>query len=175
VGVVTVTKHVVPARRAGEATVMEEGPIIVTVAGWRTRAPPDASTKLTVAPETNPVPVIVTDMPPAATPEAGLIVTTVGTRYEYVNTDLVDVLVPPGVVTVRKYVVPAVTAGETAVIEDDPATATFVAATWGVPRLSTKFTVAPERNPVPVIVTDVPPAVDPLVGLRPVTVGALDE
>jgi len=34
-----------------------------------------------------------------------------------------------------------------------------------------KATVAPEMNPVPVIVTDVPPAVGPLFALTPETVG----
>jgi hypothetical protein len=35
-----------------------------------------------------------------------------------------------------------------------------------------KDTVAPLWKPVPVIVTDVPPAIDPLVGATDVTVGA---
>ena len=35
-----------------------------------------------------------------------------------------------------------------------------------------KVTVAPAANPVPEIVTDVPPAVGPDVGLTPLTVGA---
>jgi hypothetical protein len=34
-----------------------------------------------------------------------------------------------------------------------------------------KTTVSPEEKPVPVIVTDVPPAVDPALGLPPVTSG----
>ena len=34
------------------------------------------------------------------------------------------------------------------------------------------FTVAPDRNPVPVIVTAVPPAAGPELGAMPVTVGA---
>ena len=40
------------------------------------------------------------------------------------------------------------------------------------PDVSPKRTVRPDWNPVPVIVTREPPAVGPLVGLIPVTVGA---
>jgi len=35
-----------------------------------------------------------------------------------------------------------------------------------------KLTVAPDKNPLPMIVTAVPPAVEPEVGETPVTVGA---
>ncbi len=61
--------------------------------------------------------------------------------------------------------VPADAAGATAVIETPELTVTLVAATLP------KLTVAPEAKPVPVMVTDVPPAVEPLVGLTAVTVG----
>ena len=57
-------------------------------------------------------------------------------------------------------------AGEVAVIEVVELTVTAVAAL--VPNL----TVSPEAKPVPVIVTLVLPAVGPLVGAMPVTVGA---
>ena len=36
-----------------------------------------------------------------------------------------------------------------------------------------KFTVAPATNPVPVIVTVLPPATGPVLGLTPVTVGSV--
>ena len=72
--------------------------------------------------------------------------------------------VPPGVVTVTSTV--PVPAGLSAVIVVSLTTVKFVAAV--VPKSTA---VAPVK-PVPVIVTDVPPAAGPLVGLRPVTVGA---
>ena len=71
---------------------------------------------------------------------------------------------PPGVVTVTSTT--PVPAGLSAVIDVSLTTVTFVAAV--VPKSTA---VAPVK-PVPVIVTKVPPAVEPLVGLRPVTVGA---
>ncbi len=72
--------------------------------------------------------------------------------------------VPAGVVTVTSTV--PVPAGLSAVIVVSLTTVTFVA---GVVPKSTA--VAPVK-PVPVIVTSVPPAVGPVVGLKPVTVGA---
>ena len=62
--------------------------------------------------------------------------------------------------------VPADSAGATAVIEVAEFTVTLVAATLP------KLTVSPDAYEVPVIVTDVPPAVGPAVGLTGVTVGA---
>ena len=61
--------------------------------------------------------------------------------------------------------VPTLPAGEVAVIEVEETTVTPVAA------VAPNFTLAPLAKPVPVIVTLVPPAVEPLVGLTPVTVG----
>ena len=71
---------------------------------------------------------------------------------------------PAGVVTVTSTV--PVPAGLSAVIEVSLTTVTFVAAV--VPKSTA---VAPVKL-VPVIVTNVPPACEPVVGLRPVTVGA---
>ncbi len=72
--------------------------------------------------------------------------------------------VPPGVVTVT-FTVPALSAGLVAVI-------CVAELTVALPLLvAPKTTVAPEMNPVPVIVTDVPPAVDPVFGLTLETVG----
>ena len=70
-----------------------------------------------------------------------------------------------GVVTVT--LTTPVPAGLSAVIEVSLTTVRSVAAV--VP----KSTAVAPVNPVPVIVTKVPPAVVPLVGLRPVTVGAV--
>ena len=70
---------------------------------------------------------------------------------------------PPGVVTVTSTI--PVPAGLSAVIVVLLTTVTSVAAV--VP----KSTVGAPVKPVPVIVTNVPPATGPLVGLRPVTVG----
>jgi hypothetical protein len=72
--------------------------------------------------------------------------------------------VPPRVVTVTT-TTPALSAGEVAVIEVGELTVTNVDAV--VPNL----TVAPVTNPVPVMVTMVPPAVVPEAGLSDVTVG----
>ena len=72
--------------------------------------------------------------------------------------------VPAGVVTVT-FATP-VPAGLSAVIVVSLTTVTFVAAV--VP----KSTAVAPVNPAPVIVTRVPPAAGPLVGLRPETVGA---
>ena len=74
-------------------------------------------------------------------------------------------LVPAGVVTVTS-TLPAAPAGATAVIEVAELTVNNVAAV--APNLTA---VAPLKL-VPVMVTRVPPAVEPLAGLRPVTVAA---
>jgi hypothetical protein len=80
-------------------------------------------------------------------------------------------------VTVTKYVDPVMTDGATAVIEVALITLTWVPASTTlslvgvVPFSSTKFTVAPLVNPVPLIVTAVPPMIDPVEGLMPETDG----
>jgi hypothetical protein len=71
-------------------------------------------------------------------------------------------LVPPGVVTIT-LTVPDAPAGEVAVIDVDELTVT------PVPELAPNFTVDPLTNPVPVMVTDVPPAKGPALGLTAVT------
>ena len=81
---------------------------------------------------------------------------------------------PPGVVTVTKYAVPDVTTGEVTWMhvgraQPGAGLATMVAATGGlyVPVngfCCTKFTVSPPVNPVPWIVTVVPPVMGPVVG-----------
>ena len=72
---------------------------------------------------------------------------------------------PPGVVTVTS-TVPADSAGEVMEIEVGEFT------TRPVPALVPKSTVVAPVKPVPVSITGVPPPVEPLLGLTPVTVGA---
>jgi hypothetical protein len=73
--------------------------------------------------------------------------------------------VPAAVVTVTT-TTPAPSAGEVAVIEVAEFTVTAVAG------VEPNLTVDPLTNPVPMMVTLVPPAVEPPLGLREVTVGA---
>jgi len=70
----------------------------------------------------------------------------------------------PGLVTVT-VTAPALPAGVVAVMVVLFTTATLVAA------VAPNITVAPATKFVPVIVTAVPPVVDPLLGLTPLTVG----
>jgi hypothetical protein len=119
--------------------------------------------KVTDAPDAKFVPVIVTDVPPAMGPLLGDRFVMVG-GATYVNPLAKLPLWPPTVTdTVAE---PAVPAGVVAVIVVLLTTVTFVAAAPPI------VTVAPDAKFVPVIVTDVPPAVEPLLGLTPVTVGA---
>jgi hypothetical protein len=83
-----------------------------------------------------------------------------------VNRSDADVADVPAVLVTVTSTAPGVTvAGELAVIDVGEFTVTPVAE--AVPN----FTVEPVMNPVPVIVTDVPPAVEPDVGVIDVTVG----
>ena len=156
-GVVTVTSAVpVPA---GLVAVIE---VSLTTVTFVAAVVP----KSTAVAPVNPVPVIVTVVPPASGPDVGLKPVTLGAvTAVYVNWSAGDVAeVPPGVTTVTSTV--PVPAGLSAVIEVSLTTVTLVA---GVAPKSTA--VAPVK-PVPVIVTGVPPASVPLVGLKAVTVGA---
>ena len=74
-------------------------------------------------------------------------------------------LVPLAVVTVT-FTIPADPAGDVAVIDVAELTVTAVAVS------EPNITVAGDTKPVPVMVTTVPPAVGPEVGLIAVTVGA---
>jgi hypothetical protein len=153
--VVTVTSTV-PALSAGEVAVMEPATSLVTLAM--------VVPNLTAVALLRLVPVIVTLVPPASGPALGLTPVTVGAAT-YVNWSLDEVAeVPPGVVTVTS-TVPALSAGEVAVME--PATS-FVTLAVVVPNLTA---VAPPRLE-PVIVTLVPPAVGPELGATLATVGA---
>jgi hypothetical protein len=113
----------------------------------------------------NPVPLIVTAVPPAVEPLVGTIALTVGAGARYVKQpaqvpDCASVFVT---VTLTA---PAAWTGVVAVIDVALPTTTLVAA------LPPIVTVAPAPKPVPVIVTAVPPAVEPLVGAIALTVGA---
>jgi hypothetical protein len=111
------------------------------------------------------VPVITTEVPPAARPLVGDIAVIVGTAT-YVNwSALLVTLVPPAVVTVTS-IAPALPVGVIAVIEVAELTVKLLAAT------EPNFTdVAPLKS-VPVMVTEVPPSVLPPVGEMELTVGA---
>jgi hypothetical protein len=107
---------------------------------------------------------MVTEEPPAAGPFDGETLLTVGTGFWYVNwsaTTAGDV--PSGLVTVMLTV--PVPAGETAVMEDAEFTVKLAA---GVDPKATP--VAPVKS-LPVMVTEVPPAVEPLPGATLVTAG----
>ncbi len=81
------------------------------------------------------------------------------------NWSALEVLeVPPPVVTVMS-TRPALPAGATAVSDVDELNVTELA------ELKPNFTVAAETKPVPVIVTEVPPAVGPALGDTAVTLG----
>ena len=122
--------------------------------------------KLTAVAPVKPVPVIVTDVAPAVGPLVGLTLDTVGPLTN-VNWSAAPVaLVPFGVVTVMS-TVPALWAGEVAVIDVALLTVKPVAA------VPPKLTAVAPVKPVPVIVTDVAPAAGPLVGLTLDTDGPL--
>jgi hypothetical protein len=155
-GVVTRISTVLAAR-AGEVTVRVLS--LVT-----SRLVPGVVPNLTAVASVNPVPVIVTAVPPATGPLAGEMLVTVGTGI-YVNVSSATIaLVPPGVVT-RISTVPAVPAGEVAVRLVSELYVTLAAM---VPNVTVDVLV----NPVPVMVTAVPPVAGPFAGEMLVTVGA---
>src|SRR5215831_4173889 len=121
--------------------------------------------KLTVAPARKPVPLIVTPVPPIVEPEPGDTPVTVGGGATNVNAPASVPLCASGFVTLTS-ATPAACADVVAVIVPAPTTITFAA---GLPPT---LTAAPVTNPVPVIVSPVPPFVDPEFGVTPVTVGA---
>jgi hypothetical protein len=153
-GVVTTTSTVpVPA---GDVAVIDESEFTVKVVAA-------ADPNLTEVAPVNPLPITLTTVPPAAGPAFG---ETPETTVAYMNLSAALVVeVPPIVVTVMS-TVPAEPAGDTAVIDEALTTAYELAAV--VPNM----TLLAPMNPVPVIVTDVPPAVLPVDGEIAVTVGA---
>ena len=120
---------------------------------------------LTAVAPVKPVPVIVTGIPPASGPDAGARPETVGPAV-YVNRSADDVAdVPPAVVTVTS-TVPAEPGGEVVVI------VLALTTVNGVAGVTPKVTAVAPVKPVPVIVTEVPPASGPAAGEMPLTVGA---
>ena len=118
---------------------------------------------VTVAPAAKFVPVIVTAVPPAVGPLFGLTLLTVGSR------NIGKPIAQTSALTARLVTVtvtaPALPAGVVAVIVVLLTTTTLVAA--ALPNV----TAAPAAKFVPVIVTAVPPATGPLLGLTLLTVG----
>ena len=121
-------------------------------------APPN----VTVAPAAKFVPAIVTAVPPAVGPLFGATLLTVGI-ITYVN-PLVRLPLCPLTLTVT-VTAPVLPAGVVTVIVVLFATTTLVALA------PPNVTVAPAAKFVPVIVTAVPPDVDPLLGDTLLTVG----
>jgi hypothetical protein len=113
------------------------------------------------------VPVIVTAVPPATGPLVGLIDVNVG-RSLYVNA-LVKVALPPLFVTTTFLAAPTVPEGVPAVIVVALTTTTLV---QGLPPM---VAVMEPAKLVPVMVTDCPPDVMPLVGLMAEIVGGSTE
>ena len=145
-----------PAARAAVVPVIVVG---LTVATVRAEPPND-----TVAPVANPVPAIVTEVPPADAPVFGVTDATVGAGATYVKQPA-QVPLCVSVFVTTTFTAPAACAVVTPVI----VVALTVETVSADPP---NETVAPVWNPVPATVTDVPPAVGPLVGATDVTVGA---
>src|SRR5690242_11289765 len=117
------------------------------------------------------VPVIPTEFVPPASPDVGLTAVTVGAAT-YVNWSAAPIAdVPPGAETVTS-TMPAEPAGAVAVICVGEFTVKVVA--FVAPNFTAVDVHAGEVpwKLVPVITTDVPPAVGPAVGLTLVTIGA---
>src|SRR5712692_11615316 len=134
----------------------------------------DTTVKLVAAPLPNftevapvkPLPVIVTVVPPRVVPDAGLTLRMAGvTAYVYWSADEVG-LIPPGPLTVMS-TVPVEWAGLTAEIFQSVSTVKLVALT--VPN----FTAVAPVNVAPVMVTVVPPSVEPERGVTAVRVGVM--
>src|SRR6202795_4273547 len=159
-GVTTVTLTG-PAGSAGEFTVRE------VPAPFTTTPVPGTDPKLTAVSPVKLLPVTVPEVPPAVVPVVGLTPVTTGpggaTKVK-VSAELVG-LVPEGVTTVT-LTGPADSAGEFTVREV-PAPFT----TTPVPGTDPKLTAVSPVKLLPVTVTEVPPAVVPVVGLTPVTTG----
>jgi hypothetical protein len=149
-----------PESPAGEVAVIELSELGVN----EVAAVDPKSTAVTLV---KPVPVIVTEVPPATGPTEGLTPVIAGADA-YVNSsaELPVADVPPGVFTVTLTGPKTVDAGALVVISPSETIVNGVAAFD--PNLTT---LAPSK-PVPVIVTGVPPAIGPTAGLMLVTVGS---
>ena len=122
---------------------------------------------VTLAPAMKPVPVIVIEVPPEVLPDVGLTEVTAGgggSGVAYVNNAVPVPLCKSLLVTTISFA-PAVPAGVVRAI--------VVAVMAPTAALAPPMvTLAPAKNPVPVIVIDVPPEVLPDAGLTEVMVGA---
>jgi hypothetical protein len=123
-----------------------------------------AEPKFTAVAPVNPVPVTVTEVPPAAGPPDGLTAVTDGTGAYVKRSPAAVGEVPPGVVTVRS-TRPAAPAGAVAVI------CVVDSTVYELAGVEPNVTAVVPPKPVPVIVTTVPPATGPVDGLTPETVG----
>ena len=123
--------------------------------------------KVTVAPARKPVPVRVTAVPPAVEPLAGEMPLRVREGGSTKVKPLPRVALRPLVFLTVTLTAPAEEAGVMAVIWVELRTVAALAS--ALP----KVTVAPVRKPVPVRVTAVPPAVEPLAGEMPLRVSGL--
>jgi hypothetical protein len=140
----------------GEVTVIW---VLVTVS-----IPAGYVPKSTLDAPANPLPLIVTVVPPLILPLVGVRPVTTGPTA-YVNWSAGTIaLTPDGVVT-RTLTIPAESCpGEVTVI--------WVLVTVSIPAgYVPKSTLDAPANPLPLIVTVVPPLILPLVGVRPVIVG----
>jgi len=117
----------------------------------------------TLAPDKNPAPVTITDVPPFVDPDAGEAPLTVGAGLVYVN-PLERVPLWPSALVTTTATAPPECAGVVALIDVELPTVTLAAAA------PPNVTVAPAANPVPVTVTGVPP--EPVLGDTAETVGA---
>ncbi len=159
-GLVTVTSTVT-ADSAGETAVIWVGLFTVNDAAF-------TGPNFTAVTDVKVVPVMTTEVPPLVDPSEGEIPVTAGVRKKVNWSDALGALDPPGVVTTTSTTCGAL-AGAVAVIVVSLVTVKLVAGV--VPKATA---VAPVKL-VPVMVTVVPPAVGPEVGLTPVTVGTLIE
>ena len=124
--------------------------------------------KVTVAPETKFVPVIVTEVPPDVGPVFGLTEVIVGAGAVWYVKPFVSVADWLSGLVTTTLTAPAAWAGVVAVSCVELTNVTPVAA------MPPKVTVAPETKFVHVIVTKVPPPVEPVFGLTAVIVGAVE-
>jgi hypothetical protein len=155
-GVVTVTLTA-PAACAGDVAVIWVAESTVNTAEF--------DPNITVVAPVKLVPLMTTEVPPATGPEVGVKLVTAGAAAAtYVNASGAAP-VPLGVVTVTD-TPPAACAGVVAVICVSESTVKTAE-----PELN--MTLVAPVNPVPVITTDVPPAVGPEVGVKLVTVGVV--
>jgi hypothetical protein len=113
----------------------------------------------------SPVPVMVTEVPPLVELVLGEMRVTVGAGAVYVNSSPATAGEVPAIVLTSTSTTPDASAGDVAVIDVSEFTLKVEPAT--VPNITDDAAV----RPVPVIITEVPPAVGPRFGLTASTVG----